>query len=266
MGMRDVTEPYQYSSIDSSMSLASVSSVLRGAGWALSLLLIVAFGGATSGAAQPATVASSVHAEPVSPLALQELRGPDSILTPSSTPEPTPSPSSTPASTPTPSPSPSPPPPAEALAAQPASEPAPPPPPPPPKQYADTSTAAALVTLTNDLRARNGLPPLAVSTALTAAAQDYATTMALNDWFAHQGPDGSTHVSRVEAAGYSGWSFLAENLYKGFNGDSAASILQTWATSPSHLSAMLSSQATEIGVGCYVSGDFRWCAQEFGAR
>ena len=90
--------------------------------------------------------------------------------------------------------------------------------------------------------------------------------MALNDWFAHQGPDGSTHVSRVEAAGYSGWSFLAENLYKGFYGDSAASILQTWATSPSHLSAMLSSQATEIGVGCYVSGDLRWCAQEFGAR
>ncbi len=105
-----------------------------------------------------------------------------------------------------------------------------------------------------------------MNAALTGAAQDYSATMALNDWFAHVGPDGSTNVSRAEAAGYTGWSFLGENLYKGFYGESAAGVFATWSGSAAHLGNILSSQATEVGVGCYVSGDYRWCVQEFGAR
>lgn len=116
------------------------------------------------------------------------------------------------------------------------------------------------------MRADHGLPPLTANSALTSAAQSYTKTMALNDWFSHTGPDGSTLPSRAEAAGYTGWSYLAENLYKGPAGDSAASIVQAWLNSPSHRSNILSPQAKEIGVGCYVSGGFRWCAQEFGAR
>ena len=90
--------------------------------------------------------------------------------------------------------------------------------------------------------------------------------MAANDWFAHNGPDGSTLSSRAAAAGYTGWSYMAENLYLGFYGEPAANIIQAWVDSPSHRSAMLSNAATEIGVGCYVSGDYRWCVQDFGAR
>jgi uncharacterized protein YkwD len=126
--------------------------------------------------------------------------------------------------------------------------------------------AAAILTLTNELRAEHGLPSLAANSALAAAAQAYAETMAVNDWFAHEGPDGSSPTTRATAAGYTGWSYLAENLYRGFYGDAAALIVQTWVASPGHLSAMLSEQATEIGVGCYVVGDTRWCAQEFGTR
>jgi hypothetical protein len=29
---------------------------------------------------------------------------------------------------------------------------------------------------------------------------------------------------------------------------------------------MLGEQITEIGVGCYISGDLRWCVQDFGDR
>jgi uncharacterized protein YkwD len=105
-----------------------------------------------------------------------------------------------------------------------------------------------------------------VNDALTAAAQAYAQTMAANDWFAHDGPDGSTLSSRVQATGQTGWSYLAENLYRGSSGEPAADIIQAWATSPAHLSAMLSDAATETGVGCYVSDDDRWCVQDFGAR
>ena len=126
--------------------------------------------------------------------------------------------------------------------------------------------AAAIVTLTNDLRAQHGLPPLAANGALTAAAQAYAETMAMNDWFAHDGPNGSTLASRIQASGYTDWSYLAENLYRGFYGDSPANIIQVWVASPAHHDAMLSDVATEIGVGCYVSGDYLWCVQDFGAR
>lgn len=139
-------------------------------------------------------------------------------------------------------------------------------PPPPPQRYADAEAAAAIVTLTNDLRAQHGLSPLTADGALAAAAQAYAETMATNDWLAHDGPDGSTLSSRAQAAGYNGWSYLMENLYRGFYGDSSANIIQVWVTSPAHLNALLSDLAMEIGVGCYVSGDYRWCVQEFGAR
>jgi len=125
---------------------------------------------------------------------------------------------------------------------------------------------AAIITLANDLRAQHGLPPLAVNDALAAAAQAYAQTMATNDWLAHDGPDGSTLSSRAQAAGYTGWSYLAENLYHGFSGEPPANIIQMWTASPAHLSAMLSDAATEMGVGCYVSGDYRWCVQDFAAR
>ena len=50
--------------------------------------------------------------------------------------------------------------------------------------------------------------------------------MAANNWFSHEGPNGSTLLSRAEAAGYTGWSYLAENLYRGYYGSPADSIVQ----------------------------------------
>jgi len=90
--------------------------------------------------------------------------------------------------------------------------------------------------------------------------------MAINDWFSHEGPDGTTLSSRAQAAGYTGWSYLAENLYRGYYAEAAANVVQVWAASPAHHDAMMSNAATEIGAGCYVSGDQRWCALELGAR
>ena len=247
------------------MSQLPASNVLRGAGWCLALLLLASLGGVSPSAAEPQPVASSTYARPVG--VLQQVSRPDSVPVLTSTPAPTPAPTPVP-------------PPTAAPAPQPASEPAPPPapqpattltpapapPPPPPQRYADAEAAAAIVTLTNDLRAQHGQPPLAANGALAAAAQAYAETMATNDWLAHDGPDGSTLSSRAQAAGYNGWSYLAENLYLGFYGDSPANIIQVWVASPAHLNAMLSDLAMEIGVGCYVSGDYRWCVQDFGAR
>jgi uncharacterized protein YkwD len=126
--------------------------------------------------------------------------------------------------------------------------------------------AASLLSLTNDLRAAHGLALLQSNPALSAAAAEYARVLAINNWFSHEGPDGSTLSSRAEAGGYVGWTYLAENIYRGFYGDPAVNIIQAWVDSPAHHAAMLSDVATEIGIGCYVLGDFRWCVQDFGAR
>jgi len=253
------------------MSEIPALNVLRGAGWCLVLLLLASLGGIGSSTAETEPVASSIYARPVA--VLHEIRLPDTVPVPTSTPAPTPKATSTPAPTPVPSPAAqSAPQAASELAPPPAPQPAsaptpaPTPPPPAPQRYLDTDAAAAIISLTNDLRAQYGLPPLATNGALTAAAQAYAETMATNDWFSHEGSDGTTVSSRAQAAGYTGWSYLAENLYRGPSGEAAANVVQVWAASPAHHDAMMSTTATEIGAGCYVSGDQRWCALELGAR
>src|SRR3989304_443650 len=80
---------------------------------------------------------------------------------------------------------------------------------------APPAAPAAVYALTNELRAENGLPPLAINSALDMAADRYGATLAANDWFAHEGPDGSTLRSRAEAAGYSGWGYLLGNPFPG---------------------------------------------------
>jgi uncharacterized protein YkwD len=136
----------------------------------------------------------------------------------------------------------------------------------------DLAFAAAIVELTNQARLANGLTPLTEHPALVAAAQKYA------DLHAHVSSDrldhnlnGSTLASRIEAEGYTGWAFLAENLVW-VSADpplSPAETVQQWLNSSAHRSNMLNSTVNEIGVGCYLSSaqqPFRICVQDFGAR
>ena len=244
------------------MSRLPAAAVIRWACWCLCLLLVAWAANATPGAAEPRAVASSVLAPP--------LRALDDLLWPTATPEalpavapsPIPTPTATPAPTPTPVPQPTP-----APRPPPRPEPQPAPSPAlPPTVHADRAAAAAVYALTNGLRGDNGLPALAHNSALGRSADSYAATLAAYDWFAHEGPDGSTLRSRAEAAGYSGWVYLSENLYRGFYGETAASVVQAWVKSPGHYSNMLGKRITEIGVGCYVKGNLRWCVQDFGDR
>lgn len=136
----------------------------------------------------------------------------------------------------------------------------------------DPAFAQAILDLTNQARAANGLAPLAPNPALVAAAEGYA------DLHSHLSPDrldhhlnGSTLDSRAEAQGYTGWTFLAENLvWSGFDpGLSPEEVVQDWLDSPGHHDNMLSPSVNETGVGCYVrAGEkpFRICVQDFGAR
>ena len=242
------------------MSRLSAAAVVRWACWSLCLLLVAGAANAAPGAAEPPKIASSVVAPPLS--VLDDLVWPTATPTavPAVAPTPTPTPAPAPAATPTPVPR-------AAPAPVPSRPPQPQPTPAPqPRVYADAAAAAAVYALTTELRAKSGLPPLALNSALASAADGYAATLAANDWFAHEGPDGSTLTSRVEAAGYSGWTYLSENLYQGFYKEAAESIVQVWTENPGHYSNMTGRQISETGVACYVSGDVRWCVQDFGGR
>ena len=124
-----------------------------------------------------------------------------------------------------------------------------------------------VVELVNQARSDAGLPPLTVAPELVESARRYASYMATAGFFAHEGPDGSTLVSRAEAAGYRGWTYLAENLAGGQ--PDPGSVVRAWLNSPGHRANILSSRVREIGVGyANRSGSkyLHYWAQEFGAR
>ena len=60
-------------------------------------------------------------------------------------------------------------------------------------------------------------------------------------------PDGSTFITRDEAAGYVGWTYLAENLAAGYT--TPTDVVNAWLADPAHLAILLSPTARDVGVG-----------------
>lgn len=110
-----------------------------------------------------------------------------------------------------------------------------------------TVERARVVEMVNQERGRNGLAPLAEGGALTNAAEAYALYMATANFFSHTGLDGSTLRSRAEVAGYTGWTWLGENIAAGQTSPDA--VFQAWMNSPGHRAIILSPSAREIGIG-----------------
>lgn len=67
---------------------------------------------------------------------------------------------------------------------------------------ASSDSEQRIIDLVNQERVKAGLSPLERSDALAASARSYSRYMATANFFAHNGPDGSTPVSRNTAAGY----------------------------------------------------------------
>jgi uncharacterized protein YkwD len=108
---------------------------------------------------------------------------------------------------------------------------------------------AELLQLTNEERHKAGVPALQLSPQLDQAAQGHAEDMVRNNFFSHTGSNGSTLVTRVEAAGYV-YSFAGENIAAGRA--TPAQTIQQWMNSPGHRQNMLNRNFTQIGFG-YVS-------------
>jgi uncharacterized protein YkwD len=126
--------------------------------------------------------------------------------------------------------------------------------------------AMRVLDLTNSERDKAGLPPLALSPELTAAAQGYSQVLATSGCFAHTCGPVPDLADRDAAAGYSGWTWLGENLAGGFT--TPESVVAGWMASPGHRANILSANFTDIGIGVAIgTGQFKVCwAEEFGSR
>ena len=74
------------------------------------------------------------------------------------------------------------------------------------RAYAATIPGAAeqVLALVNQARAQAGLASLTMDPQLNQSAQSYSDYMASANFYAHDGPDGSTPLSRMNAAGFPG--------------------------------------------------------------
>jgi uncharacterized protein YkwD len=108
---------------------------------------------------------------------------------------------------------------------------------------------------------------LTLSTPLNNASVYHSQFMADHDCFEHVCPGEADVRTRIEQAGYTGWTSYGENIAAGYETPEAA--FEGWRNSPGHNRNMLTCQFEEIGVGrVYDPGDqYLWYwTTDFGSR
>ena len=121
----------------------------------------------------------------------------------------------------------------------------------PPAAIGPQAAAAATLCLLNEVRAGQGLAPLAANARLAQAAQEHAADMVTNHYFAHDSLTGVQFNDRIDATGYLNsvgrWS-VGENLAWGtYDLATPAAIVNGWMNSPGHRANILG-QFSEIGI------------------
>jgi uncharacterized protein YkwD len=165
-----------------------------------------------------------------------------------------------------------PPPQAPPVAPPPSPTPVPPVPPaaaPPPGAapgWYDDAFSQRVRDLVNQQRAQGGLAPVAPEPRLATAASGYAKLLSDYHWFAHVGPDGSTFISRIEAAGVPFNVQFGEILAWGTQNWPPESIVQAWMDSPTHREEIMSPAYRRAGARCYFTapdGITVYCVMDF---
>src|SRR5213592_2449451 len=111
---------------------------------------------------------------------------------------------------------------------------------------ASGNVAADVIALTNDARARNGLPRFTTSAKLTEAASIQARQIAQTQTLQHtiSGAQYPTLQSRLEAVGYV-YTNAAENI--AWNQRDPQEVVTTWMNSTGHRANILDPELREIG-------------------
>jgi len=135
------------------------------------------------------------------------------------------------------------------------------------KKQQSSSMAAQVIQKVNEVRSKNNLTQLRYNESLANAAQKYAQEMAQNNNISHIAKNGSDFLLRNTQAGYTPFSWMAENIAAGQK--TPQEVVEAWLQSPTHRENMLHPQAQETGVGLAIKigtqYTYYW-VQEFGAR
>ncbi len=115
----------------------------------------------------------------------------------------------------------------------------------------DEAFELEVIRLSNIERTTRGLHPLQRNSNLTDAARAHNQDMIINNFFDHQGSDGSWPDERACNEGYTpyGWGdcFVGENIAAGYT--TPASVVAGWMASQGHKDNILNPDYREIGVG-----------------
>ncbi len=106
--------------------------------------------------------------------------------------------------------------------------------------------------ITNEERAKAGLPALQYDENLAEVARAHSVDMDLRSFFAHDNPDGQTPFDRMEAAGFR-YSYAAENI--AWNQRSPEAVMTAWMNSPGHRANILNPNVTYVGIGLHIAAD-----------
>jgi uncharacterized YkwD family protein len=132
-------------------------------------------------------------------------------------------------------------------------------------QPAETQNTSALsayeqkvVDLTNQERAKNGLPALKVDLTLSKMAREKSRDMSANGYFSHTSPTYGSPFDMMKKYGIS-YRYAGENIAMGQR--TPEEVVKAWMNSEGHRKNILSANFNYIGVG-YVSQGHYW-TQEF---
>jgi uncharacterized protein YkwD len=118
------------------------------------------------------------------------------------------------------------------------------------------SEEQAFLVIINDYRQQNGLGPVTACTSLNRAAQLHSEDLRDQDYFSHDGLNGSDPYSRSCDACYSlgcgPQTAMAENIAAGNSG--AQGTFTQWQNSAGHNANMLGTNFTQIGIGRATGG------------
>jgi uncharacterized YkwD family protein len=131
-----------------------------------------------------------------------------------------------------------------------------------PAETQNTSTLSAyeqkVVDLTNQERAKNGLPALKVDLTLSKMAREKSRDMSANGYFSHTSPTYGSPFDMMKKYGIS-YRYAGENIAMGQR--TPEEVVKAWMNSEGHRKNILSANFNYIGVG-YVSQGNYW-TQEF---
>ena len=110
-----------------------------------------------------------------------------------------------------------------------------------------------VVELTNQERAKNGLPALKLDVELSKVARDKSKDMQTKNYFSHTSPTYGSPFDMMKAYGIS-YKSAGENIAMGQR--SPEEVVQAWMNSQGHRENIMNPNFTHIGVGHVTAGNY----------